>query len=418
MKQNILYLHSHDTGRWIQPYGFPVNTPRLQQFAQEGVLFRNAFCVTPTCGPSRTSVMTGQYPHQSGGMGQPHLGFSLKNPQQQLVTLLKEGGYRCGLCGVGHLASMDEYGFDFIETGKSESAIAAAKTFMKAKSDAPFFLSLGLFETHRPWSEAEGELPIDLTLLPEFSDADEIQTDLAAYAQSAEQLDKHIGNVLDFLEAQGLSENTLVICTTDHGPPFPHYKCNLTDGGLGVFMMLRGAGAFLGGKESQAMVTLLDILPTVCEVAGIAIPDWAEGKSLKERLDKNEGHSSPAIYGEINFHGAYEPVRSVRTPGWKYIRRFHDYPHPFLRNTDESPTKRLLLKQGWGAELVSEETLYHLKTDPHEKTNLIHEPQYQEQAKAMEKLLSQWMQATDDPLLKGAIEPPKGATVFAPDAKM
>src|SRR5205085_6747340 len=74
-RMNILYIHSHDTGRWIQPYGFPVATPNLQKLAENGVLFRQAFCVSPTCSPSRAALLTGKYPHNNGMLGLAHRGF-------------------------------------------------------------------------------------------------------------------------------------------------------------------------------------------------------------------------------------------------------------------------------------------------------------------------------------------------------
>lgn len=79
---NILYLHSHDTGRAIQPYGAPVATPRLQQLADQGILFRQAFCAAPTCSPSRAALVTGQSAHSSGILGLAHRGFALHDYRQ------------------------------------------------------------------------------------------------------------------------------------------------------------------------------------------------------------------------------------------------------------------------------------------------------------------------------------------------
>ena len=91
---NILYLHSHDTGRYIQPFGHAVETPRLQLLAEEGVLFRQNHCVCPTCSPSRSALLTGTYPHQNGMIGLAHRGFSLNDYSQHIVAQLKEAGYR------------------------------------------------------------------------------------------------------------------------------------------------------------------------------------------------------------------------------------------------------------------------------------------------------------------------------------
>src|SRR5512138_3471119 len=99
---NILYIHSHDTGRYIQPYGYTVPTPNLQHLAEQGVLFSNAFCAAPTCSPSRAALLTGQCAHSSGMIGLAHRGFNLNNPAQHLATILHNNGYRTALVGVQH----------------------------------------------------------------------------------------------------------------------------------------------------------------------------------------------------------------------------------------------------------------------------------------------------------------------------
>jgi N-sulfoglucosamine sulfohydrolase len=93
MKPNILYIHSHDTGRYIQPYGHNIPTPHIQKMAEEGVLFRKAFCAAPTCSPSRAALLTGQSAHSSGMLGLAHRGFSLNDYDQHLANYLKKQGY-------------------------------------------------------------------------------------------------------------------------------------------------------------------------------------------------------------------------------------------------------------------------------------------------------------------------------------
>src|SRR5205823_3065998 len=115
---------------------------------------------------------------------------------------------------------------------------------------------------------------------PALPDTPDTRQDMAAYKASARILDWGIGVVLDALEANGLVENTLIICTTDHGIAFPGSKCNLTDRGIGVMLILSGPAEFSGGHVSDAMVSHLDLFPTVCDLLGIAPPPWLQGKSL------------------------------------------------------------------------------------------------------------------------------------------
>src|SRR6185437_665945 len=107
-RPNIVYLHSHDTGRYVRPYGYTVPTPRLQRFAEEGILFRRAFTVSPTCSPSRSALLTGSWPHCNGMTGLAHLGSKLNDYRQHLVHTLKPLGYHTALCGEQHVAANGE----------------------------------------------------------------------------------------------------------------------------------------------------------------------------------------------------------------------------------------------------------------------------------------------------------------------
>ena len=101
---NILYIHSHDTGRYIEPYGHAVPTPNLQRLAEEGVLFRQAFCANLTCSASRSALLTGQSPHSNGMIGLAHRGFSLNDYKKHMVHTLRSAGYSSTLIGVQHVA--------------------------------------------------------------------------------------------------------------------------------------------------------------------------------------------------------------------------------------------------------------------------------------------------------------------------
>ena len=107
VRPNILYIHSHDTGRYIQPYGHAVETPNLQHLAEQGVLFRQAFCANPTCSPSRAALLTGRWPHNNGMIGLAHRGSRLNDYSQHLARFLKTQGYETALAGVQHEAHGD-----------------------------------------------------------------------------------------------------------------------------------------------------------------------------------------------------------------------------------------------------------------------------------------------------------------------
>jgi len=217
--------------------------------------------------------------------------------------------------------------------------------------------------------------------------------------------------VLAALDEQGYGDNTLVIVTTDHGIAFPGMKCNLTDLGLGVMLMMRGPGGFTGGRVCDAMVSHLDVYPTLCELAGVDKPAWLQGRSLLPLVRGEVEALHEELFGEVTFHAAYEPKRSVRTARYKYIRRFGDRERPVLPNCDDSPSKTYLMARGWADRAIPRESLFDLAWDPLEQNNLAGLPAMQSVLLDLRGRLDDWMARTDDPLLRGPVPAPSGAKV-------
>lgn len=413
---NILYIHSHDSGRYVQPYGFQVPTPNIQMLADQGVLFREAFCAAPTCSGSRASLLTGLHCHNNGMLGLAHRGWALNDYGQHWVHALRRGGYRSTLIGEQHI-SVDPgvIGYDEIVPVDSNGAEYVAPLTIEALREAPsqpWFMSVGFFETHRnffaPTSVRDTLYSQPPANLPDFAAT---RKDFAAFKASARSLDQGIGAVLHALHDFGLVENTLVLCTTDHGVAFPGAKATLFDRGLGVMMLMRGPGGFTGGKVVDAPVSHLDVYPTLCELAGVEAPDWLQGSSLMPLVRGETERLHEAIFAETTYHAAYQPHRAVRTERWKYIRRFDDYEHPVLANCDDSPSKDVLVEAGWGEQIVPEEQLYDLVLDPAEGGNVAADPARGETLAEMRGRLDAWMRETEDPLLDGPVAPPQGAIV-------
>jgi arylsulfatase A-like enzyme len=416
---NILYLHSHDTGRYVQPYGHPVPTPNIQHLADQGVLFRRAFCATPTCSTSRACLLTGQYGHNNGMLGLAHRGWSLNDYHEHIVHALRQAGYFSVLIGEQHIAKRPEIiGFDRvekIETTHVESVAPVARRVIGEPLPQPFFLSVGFFETHRDWLDPPS-LRDSLYSLPpaNLPDTPETRRDIASYRASARSLDQGVGTVLDALDAQGLMENTLIIFTTDHGLAFPGAKATLFDRGLGVMLIMRGPGGFAGGRVHDALISHLDIYPTLCDLAGVEHPAFLQGFSLLPLMRGDVGALREEIFAEMTWHAAYEPQRAVRTERWKYVRRFGDRETPVLANCDDSPSKDLLLRYGWAERRVPFEQLYDLVYDPNESANLAGDPACAKVLESLQATLVRWMERTEDPLLLGDPVPPSGAEINDP----
>ena len=420
-RPNVLYLHSHDTGRYVQPYGYGVPTPNIQLLADQGVLFRKAFCAAPTCSASRSALLTGQYPHQNGMNGLAHRGWSLDDPTKHLVHPLREAGYRSVLIGEQHVSEDPGIlGYDEVldvDSTRAEDVapLAIQALAAAAEDDRPFFMSVGFFETHRQFT-----VPTSVrdTLYshppPNIPDTPQTREDMASFKASARELDQGVGAVLNGLARAGLAETTLVICTTDHGLPFPGAKATLFDRGTGVLLIVRGPG-FSGGRVVDPMVSQLDIYPTICELAGAAPRHKLEGTSLLPLVTGEVPELRPELYAEMTYHAAYQPLRSVRTGRWKYIRRFGEYDKPVLANTDDSASKQVLIDAGWGTRPVARERLYDLVSDPSESNNLVSNETCATQLGTLRDKLERWMRETHDPLLAGPIEPPPGALFNLPE---
>lgn len=420
-RPNIVYIHSHDTGRAVQPYGYAVPTPNIQQLAEGGLLFRQAFCAAPTCSPSRAALLTGQCAHSSGMLGLAHRGFALNDYSQHIIHTLRQVGYTSALAGIQHLTTEPEQiGYDHLLPAADRTARTVAPAAVKFLDEAPsqpFFLSVGFFETHRyqrgmpgyftdPGPSGDPRYVLPPAPLP---DTPQTRADMADFKVAAGLLDDGVGRILTALEANRLAENTLVICTTDHGPPFPYMKCNLTDHGMGVMLILRGPGGFAGGKVIDGLVSHVDLFPTLCDLLGIDRPPWLQGESLLPLVRGEVDEIHDVVYGEINYHGAYRPRRAVRTRRWKYIRRYDDT-YPIC--CDGGPSKDLWLDHGWEDQPVEAESLYDLVFDPNETNNLVASPARQGVRAEMQARLEQWMQETNDPLRHGPVPAPAGANVL------
>ena len=425
-RPNILYLHSHDTGRYIQPYGHAVDTPSLQKLASQGILFRQNFSTAPTCSPSRAGLLTGMSPHNNGMTGLAHRGWRLNDYRHHLLHTLRQAGYYSALFGTQHIVSDDQVtaiGYDLaLPGGSAEERTQAAVDFLLDAPSQPFFASIGFNETHRPFPASDpngGNIAADpryvrpASILP---DTPQTRQDMSDFNASVQFLDACYGRVLQALDQAVIAENTLVICTTDHGIAFPGMKCTLSDHGIGVLLILRGPGEFSGGKVIDSLVSHLDIFPTLCDYLRLAPPPWLQGTSMMPLIRGEADQIRDEVFAEVNYHAAYEPQRCVRTRRYKYIRRFDGRETVVFPNCDDSLSKDVWLQAGWAGHDQPQEYLFDLIFDPQEICNIASDVSMKPVLDEMRARLHAWMKQTDDPLLDGPIPAPPGAVVNHPDA--
>ncbi|MCY3799442.1 MAG: sulfatase [Chloroflexi bacterium] len=420
-RPNILYIHSHDTGRYLQPYGHAVPTPNLQQLAERGVLFRRAYCAAPTCSPSRAALLTGQSPHSAGMLGLANRHFVLRDFSQHIIHTLKSAGYTSALAGIQHLSGTRyhggaaDVGYDQVLTESRPDAHTAAADFIRAHPAEPFWLTVGFFETHREFPTEHEVDPAYVNPPAGLPDTPRVRQDMANYIAMAQTLDDKIGYVLNALDDSGLRDNTLVIYTTDHGLAFPGMKCNLTDAGIGVALIMQGADSFSGGGVVDALVSHIDIFPTLCDLLSIDQPAWLQGHSILPLLRGEAASIRDEVFAEVSYHAAYEPKRAVRTERYKYIRRYDRRSTPVLSNIDDGLAKSELMEAGYAEMPVAPEQLYDTIFDPGERNNLIDSAAHAAVLDELRARLDRWMRDTDDPLLAGQVPAPPGVELNDPD---
>ncbi len=443
---NILLLHAHDAGRIVQPYGYPVETPHLMDFARQGVLFRKAFCTAPTCGPSRAAMLTGQFPHQIGMFGLPggH-GWLIDDYRKHLVQHLNRWGYETVLAGVQHEAPHRDFsciGYHRILENEPPArpkpgecypeTIAKVEAFLatrpKGPGTRPFFLSVGIDEPHRdnlkrPEMNLHGasdrftktrhydpaKLDARYTApLPWLPDLPEIRRDMESYREGVRIMDEYMGRVLYALRHAGLDEDTLVIVTTDHGTEFPGGKKTLSDQGTGVMLIIRGpaghpkAAAFTGGRVLEPLVSHLDLFPTLCDLLETKAGHPLEGRSLLPLVRGEIPALHDAVFTEQTYHGLLEPLRAVRTERHKLVRRhFPDGP----RMRHDGPPTPLMESFGWYDRPLGREELFDLYLDPMEACNRTADPAYAEVKAAIAARLDTWMRDTGDCFPTGQFPP-------------
>ena len=349
-RPNVLILVGDDVGAHLGCYGaLGVETPRLDRLAGEGVRFTRAYAPTGVCAPSRATLLTGLEPARHGA-----LGFEPVRPGVATFgPLLGAFGYRTGLLGKLGAKPLEQFPFDWMERtqrgdeGARDLAfhVSAFEAFLDTSEadpagggPQPFAFIVNFRDAHWPLptdgAPADPTVPVaphDPTLVgvpPVLMDTAATRAELARYHDALRRLDATAGALLDVLERRGLAQDTVVLFTSDNGPPFPRAKTTLYEWGVHQAFLVRWPGVVSPGRVDDRLVTLADVLPTALDLAGA--PDEAradlDGRSLVPLL---RGDASPwrsAVFGLHGTHrvGAEVPARSVRTARWRYIWN----PHP------------------------------------------------------------------------------------------
>ena len=421
---NILLITADDLGLQLGCYGDSVaRTPALDALARQGVLFENAYVTQASCSPSRSSMLTGLYPHQNGQIGLSHRGYQLFDSIRTLPQMLKAQGYTNAIIGKLHVEPQAHFPFDYANTDARKTrdvaqVAAQAQVFMDTVSH-PFFLMVNYFDPHVeliPQVKGLPETPYTAGQVRAFPfqgvDTPTELERIANYYSCVERLDVGIGMLMETLEKSGRASSTLVIFLGDHGPPFVRAKTNCYEAGLKVPFLMHWPDQRAGRLVD--FINANDIVPTVLAAARVSIPAYLPGRSLQGISQDQPLEDRPYLFGEFTAHAPqlFYPMRSVRDKRYKLIVNYlSDQPFPGKR-VDGDPAWYEAQQARFADTPVQQVfhryihrpplELYDLQSDPNEFVNLADDHANQLIINRLRDALTQWQQQTKDPVLDSA----------------
>ena len=475
-ERNIIFFITDDESPTLGCYGDPVAvTPSIDAVAADGTVFLNAYATTASCSASRSVVMSGLHNHANGQYGHQH-GYHKFASWHNVVSLamprvLENEGYRTGHIGKYHVAPEEVYHYQTYLKGNTRNAVAmaeAAREFITADSDQPFFLYFGTSDPHRGGGEDKtfpGKFkpdlfgnkpekgshdgveevfydPADVPVPAFLPDTPESRSELAHYYQSCSRIDQGVGRLVEILKEAGLYDKTMIVFTSDHGMAFPGGKTTVYEGGLRVPFVVRNPYESNRGVKSTAMISHIDITPSLLDFAGGLDPEknrpkkWVDpqeywkgkdyaakenrgprkgldayhGKSWVPILGKPEAEHWETIFASHTFHEIqmYYPMRVVRDKDYKLIWNIaHGLPYPFASDLWAASTWQAQWEKGkdanYGNKTVDSYVnrpafeLYDMQKDPNETNNLAENPEYAEILKRYQETLKKFQADMGDP---------------------
>ncbi|MBJ8346845.1 sulfatase [Antrihabitans sp. YC2-6] len=402
---NVLLVHWHDLGRSLGVYGTAgVSSPRLDALAAEGILFTRAHATAPLCSPSRGSLFTGRYPQSNGLIGLAHHGWEYRPGVRTLPAILSDAGWHTTLFGMQHeTASPARLGFDEFDVSNSfcEYVVARANEWLRTDHEAPFLLTAGFFETHRPYPADRYE-PVangDLEVPDYLPDTPAVRGDLGEFYGSINVADAAVGELLDTLSETGLDRTTWVVFVTDHGPAFPRAKSTLYEQGTGIALIVRPpVGRGIEPHVYDELFSGVDLLPTILGILGVDQPGDIEGVSHAKNLVSQPVSVAPVrteVFTTKTYHDSFDPIRAVRTKDFSYIENYADRPVLDLPwDIADSPSGRVVAPTVLRSR--PERELYDLRADPGEIVNLLDSGEHDDVAEELALRLHNWRMETGD----------------------
>ncbi|WP_421811378.1 sulfatase [Flagellimonas sp.] len=443
--KNVVLILTDDQGGHISAMGTKgISTPNIDALAEDGILFTNSFAVVPSCSPSRSSIMSGMYPHTNGHwrntitptLTDPDVEFGRESSivdkvgiHEYISTLpeiLQEEGYYTAITQKFHMSPPWKFPYSSRNSVSNDPSgyKKAMKSFVKEANGNPFFIQANISPPHRNLDHHMDKFPrflpeIDSIEVPAYlPDTPKMREDLVKYYGSVQLADACVGSIVETLEELELLDDTLVIFTSDQGEPYHRAKASPYYAGLHVPFVAKGPGV-QKDEISEALISHIDIMPTILDFLNIQIPATVQGKSLK-KIFTGDMEKLPArdfVFGEHNSHG---PIRDEHYPS----RAVFDGRYYYIKNLMADKTYLLPAdlreEQGWGnrsydATIEAKEShptqykalrtlengrpteeLYDMANDPGQLINLASKEQYSQKLKEFRNALKNWRVETGD----------------------
>ena len=405
-KPNIVFILIENISTELSCYGEPlVQTPNIDRLSSEGVRFNQAYTTSSVCAPSRAAMMTGAYQIKTNTQNlRMNRDRILPLPYRAITHYLRDAGYFTALgCGYSDKTDMNFspregtfFGFD-------------GKDWNEGIPGQPFFAQITLDITHRGdyWYTEEPQIdPAKVKLPPEIPDHEICRDDFARYLSQIQKMDVQVAEILQRLDDEGLKDNTVIILMGDNGRDLYRGMDWLYDPGIHVPLIIRWPGMVKPGTVNNELISSLDIIATILDIAGIEIPEYFDGYPV---LGEDVFKRNYIFAARDRVDEAVDRIRCVRSKEFKYIRNYMPEKGYYEKRwaVENNPSIRVAYEQSAQGKLSPEqalhmaetkpdEELYDLKNDPHEFLNLAEDPVYQSVLDTMRIIMNEWIKRTGD----------------------
>ncbi len=389
-----------------------IKTPNVDRLATEGLRFDNAFLTISSCSPSRSSILTGRYPHSTHA---EDLHDPLPADQKTIARYLRSEGYYCASIGKWHLGDSERRNWhQVIECLGAETAEQAVQVLRDVPGEQAFFLWVASTDPHRPYqldTIAQPHRPEDVIVPPYLPDHPKIRKELALYYDEISRFDQCVGAVRRALEESGRLEHTVIVYLSDNGMPFPRAKTTLYDSGIRTPLIVRWPGKVRPGSVQRNLFSVVDLSPTLLAIAGVE-QESMQGHDMTAMWLDSDAVGRDVVFAEANWHDFEKFTRAARTSQYKLIRNYY-WDVPLWNSVDSinSMTWQGLMEVRQAGKLTAAqkflfqpqrpfEEFYDLRSDPHELHNVVNDPKHAAALAQLRTELDNWRVDTIDTMPK------------------